>query len=161
MHESALSGHSEVNGSYQRANSVFYWPNMRKQIIDFVMACDIYKMNKSENVASPGLLKSLPIPHQAWTHIAIDFIEGLPKSEGKDTNFVVVDKFTKYIHFIGLSHPYTTISVAKVFMDNVYKLYGMPLSIVSDRDRIFTSTFWQEFFKLARTSLHMSTTYHP
>ena len=73
---------------------------------------------------------------------------------------VVVDRFTKFSHFIGLSHPYTAATVARAFMDNVHKLHGLPISIVSDRDSIFLSAF-QEFFKLLGTNLHMSTVYHP
>jgi hypothetical protein len=66
----------------------------------------------------------------------MDFIEGLPKS-----NSTVVDKFSKYSHFIALLHPFTTAKVAQVFLNNVYKLHGMPSAIISDRDRIFTSAF--------------------
>lgn len=90
----------------------------------------------------------------------MDFIEGLPKSEGKEVIFMVVDRLTKYSHFIGLSHPFTAYIVAKVFMDNIYKLHGLPESIISDRDSIFVSNFWQELFKLLGTELQMITSYH-
>jgi hypothetical protein len=73
---------------------------------------------------------------------------------------VVVDEFTKYGHSIPLHHPFTAAGVAKVFLDQVYKLHGMPLSIVSDRDRIFTSKLWQELFSLAQVQLRMSSAYH-
>jgi len=69
----------------------------------------------------------------------IDFIDGLPKSEGKEVIFVVVDRFSKYAHFMALTHPYSAITVAKVFMENVYKLHGMLVTIVSDRNNIFLS----------------------
>lgn len=69
----------------------------------------------------------------------MDFIEGLPKSHGKTTIFVVVDRLTKYAYFMSLSHPYTAKDVAKFFLDNVYKLHGLPSTIVSDRDVVFTS----------------------
>jgi hypothetical protein len=74
---------------------------------------------------------------------------------------VIVDKFTKLSHFIALAHPYTTSLVASMFIDVVYKLHGLPATIVSDRDPVFTSRFWQHLFKLAGTSLHMSSSYHP
>ncbi len=90
----------------------------------------------------------------------MDFIEALPKSEGRD-NLVVVDKLTTYAHFIPLTHPYTTLVVAKAFLNTVYKLHGMPKGIISDRDKVFTSQVWQDLFKLSGVELHMRTTYHP
>jgi hypothetical protein len=83
----------------------------------------------------------------AWQHITIDFIEGLPKSQDKEVILVVVNRLTKSAHFIPLPHPYTANSVAQDFLDNVFKLHGPPISIVTGRDRIFTSTLWQQVFK--------------
>ena len=91
----------------------------------------------------------------------MDFIERLPKSSGKQIIFVVVDRLSKYAHFMPLSHPYTALDVAQHFLDNVYKLHGLPNSIVSDRDKVFTSTFWQSLFSLLNVNLLMSTAYHP
>lgn len=91
----------------------------------------------------------------------MDFVEGLPKSHNADTILVVVDTFSKYAHFLPLLHPYTALKVAQLFLDSVYKLHGLPHSIVSDRDKIFTSRFWQELFRLLGTTLKMSSSYHP
>jgi hypothetical protein len=74
---------------------------------------------------------------------------------------VVVDKFTKYSHFIPLKHPFTAAMVAKVFLGNVYKLHELPVVIISNRDKIFTSNLWKELFALAKVNLSMSTAYHP
>jgi hypothetical protein len=89
------------------------------------------------------------------------FVEGLPQSRSSNCIMVVVDKFSKYAHFLPLHHPFSTAHVAKVFIDNVYKLHGLPQSIVSDRDKVFTSRLWQELFNLANVQLRMSTAYHP
>jgi hypothetical protein len=91
----------------------------------------------------------------------MDFIEGLPQSGSHNAIMVIVDKFSKYAHFIPLRHPFQAAGVAKLFMDHIYKLHGLPSAIISDRDRIFTSKFWQTLFKLVGTSLHMSSAYHP
>ena len=85
----------------------------------------------------------------------------LPKSHKFDTILVVVDKFTRYGHFIPLADPFTAMQVAQVFMTQVYRLHGLPEHIVSDRDKVFTSAFWRELFKLTDTQLLMSSSYHP
>ncbi|GJY18604.1 reverse transcriptase [Tanacetum coccineum] len=75
------------------------------------------------------------MPNNIWSHISMDFIDSLPKSQGKTVIFVVVDMLRKYAHFTPLAHPYTATDVAHVFLDNIYKLHGLPNIIVSDRDK--------------------------
>lgn len=85
----------------------------------------------------------------------------MPKSEGKNTIFVKVDRFSKYAHFLSIAHPFTAIQIARVFMDQVYKLHGLHTSIVSDRDKVFLSVFWKELFKGLKVELKFSSAYHP
>jgi len=91
----------------------------------------------------------------------MDFIEGLPRSRGKDTILVVVDRLSKYAHFLALSHPFIAATMAQLYFEHIFKLHGLPKTIVTDRDRIFLSHFWQELFSLLKVALHMSTCYHP
>jgi E3 ubiquitin-protein ligase DOA10 len=91
----------------------------------------------------------------------MDFIEGLPKSAGYDFILVIVDRFTKYAQFIPLKHPYSASSVARAVFNTIVKLHGMLVSIVLDRDKVFTSKFWTDLFALFDTKLNMSTAYHP
>jgi len=93
-----------------------------------------------------GLLQPLPIPTQIWTDISMDFIEGLPISNDHSVIMVVVDRLSKYALFFPLKHPFTVASVAKTFVANVVRLHGIPTSIVSDRDKVFISSFWQTLF---------------
>lgn len=96
-----------------------------------------------------------------WNDLSMDFIKGLPLSIGFSVILVVVDQIFKYPHFMALKHPFTAIIVAQKFFDNVFKLHGMPTSIVSDRGSIFLSHFWKELLKLQGISLAYSSTYHP
>ncbi|XP_019160031.1 PREDICTED: uncharacterized protein LOC109156634 [Ipomoea nil] len=134
---------------------------MKREGIQAVKTCDVCQRYKEENVAYPGLLQPLSVPEQAWQSISMDFIEGLPKSHGKDVIMVVVDRFTKYSHFLALAHPYTAEMVVEMFMENIYKLHGVPKDIVNDRDRVFVSKFWREVFKKMQVNLSMSSSYHP
>jgi hypothetical protein len=113
------------------------------------------------NTLHAGLLQPLPIPSQVWEDVAMDFITGLPLLFGYTTILVVIDRLTKYAHFFPMKSDYSSKSVAEIFMNNVVKLHVMPKSIVSDRDKVFTSSFWQQLFKLQGTTLAMSSAYHP
>lgn len=88
-------------------------------------------------------------------------MEGLPKSEGSDVILVVIDKFTKYANFLALAHPYNAVQVAKLYFSQIYILHGLPQALISDRGKVFTSSLWQELFKLSDTQLLMSSSYHP
>lgn len=116
--------------------------------------------NKIECNLLAGLLQPLLVPDVAWKDLTVDFIKGLPKSEGKEVILVVVDRITKYAYFILLSHPLIAPQVANSFLANVYKLHGLPSLIVSDRDELFTSHFWQHLFKALGITLKLSTAYH-
>lgn len=107
------------------------------------------------------MLQPLPIPSQVWEDLSLDFITGLPSSQGYTVIPVVVDRFSKGAHFSALPTHHTAYKVAWLFFDIVCKLHGFPRSLVFDRDLIFISGFWQELFCLFGTKLRMSTAYHP
>lgn len=154
-------GHMGGHKTYTRIASEWFWEGMRKQIKEYVKSCGICQTQKTSSLSPAGLLQPIPIPNLVWEHITMNFVEGLPRSQGKDTVLVFVDKLTKYAHFISLKHPYTAVIVATAFVKEIVRLHGFPTSIISDRDKIFMSLFWKELFKLQGTWLKRSTAYHP
>ncbi|KAJ8751836.1 hypothetical protein K2173_026032 [Erythroxylum novogranatense] len=142
LHASAVGGHFGFHKTLAR--------------VQFIRHCDICQRNKTDHLAPAGLLQPLPIPDRIWSDVSMDFIDGLPTSGGCQVIMVVVDRLSKYAHFISMSQPCTSLSVAKAFIANIVRLHGVPSSIVSDRDRIFMSNFWSKLFEMQGTKLNMS-----
>jgi len=130
FHNSAMGGHSGFFRTYKQISKVVYWEGMRKDIQQHVATCESWQMNKYPALSPAGLLQSLPIPTQVWADISMDFIEGLHKAHEKNVILVVVDRLTKYTHFLALSHTFTTKEDAEVFIKEIVKLHGFPSSIV-------------------------------
>jgi hypothetical protein len=128
---------------------------------ELVRSCKICQWNKTETLHPAGLLQPLMVPSSVWLDISMDFIEALPCVHDKTVILSVVDLFSKYAHFIPLAHPYTAISMARAFFDGIVQLHGLPQSIVSDRDPIFTSNFCRDILCLYGVRLHMSSAFHP
>jgi hypothetical protein len=141
-------GHEGVHRTLHRLCRDFHFPNMRSWVQDFVRACATCQKYKSEHLHPMGLLQPLPVSSIVWADIGLDFVEALPRVHGKTVILSVVDRFSKYCHFVPLAHPYTAESVAQAFFTDIVRLHGIPQSIVSNRDPVFTSVFWRELLRL-------------
>ncbi|PRQ26049.1 putative nucleotidyltransferase, Ribonuclease H [Rosa chinensis] len=161
FHSSFQAGHSGYLRTLIRVSCNFAWPGMRRDVKTFIAACDQCQRQNYESIHPPGLLQPLPIPDEVYVDITMDFVDGLPIFDGYNAITVVVDRFSKYAHFIAITHPYTASHIADIFMKEVFQLHGMPRSIVNDKDPIFISHFWTAFFKLQGTHLCRSSAYHP
>ncbi|CDJ28185.1 Retrotransposon nucleocapsid protein, related [Eimeria mitis] len=161
MHDHALAGHGGVNTTVERVARSFWWPRMRPSIEEYVLSCPDCQQQKPRNTLKPGFLHSLPIPDRTWTDISMDFIVGLPLVRGHDSIYVVVDRLSKYAHFIPCSSTVTAEGVAQLFINNVWKLYGFPKSIITDRHPKFVSAFWRSLMQRLGIENNMTTANHP
>ena len=119
---------------------------MKQDVKRYVQNCMACQQTKYQMLAPAGLLQPLPIPERVWEDISLDFITGLPKSGGYDTILVVVDRLTKYSHFVSSTHPFTTKAMTALFCREIVRLHDIFCSTLSDRDPLFLSAFWQELF---------------
>ena len=139
----------------------FWWKGLREDVRRFVQSCSICQQVKYETKAPGGLLQPIPPPERMWEDLLLDFIVGLPVSQGYATILVVVDRLSKVAHFCPLPKKFTAMQVAEIFVKSICRLHGIPRSLISDRDPIFLSKFWRELFRLSGTQLRINTAYHP
>ena len=162
VHDTPYAGHTGIQRTYELVSRLFWWPTMRKDVTTFVTTCHTCQRNKSSHRAPAGQLQSLDIPDRPWDSVSMDFITQLPLTKNGNTQIMVfVDRLTKMVHLAALPTNTSTLDVAHCFMHNVFRLHGLPSSLVMDRDPKFSGTVWQAIMKLLGAKVNMSTAYHP
>ena len=139
----------------------FWWPAMETEVREYVEACSVCARNKTSSKARSGLLQPLPIPSRPWADISLDFVTGLPVSQGNTTVLTVVDRFSKMARFVALPKLPSAKETAEVMMSQVFRVHGFPKDIVSDRGPQFVSKFWREFCRLIGATASLTSGYHP
>jgi hypothetical protein len=162
MHNVPYVGHPRYQKTISSFKSQYYWPGMKREIVDFVAKCLECQRIRVENRHPVDLRHPLPIPGWKWEVVTMDFIMGLPRtSKHHDAIMVVVDKLTKIDCFIPMKTTHKETNVVYIYMREVSCFHGIPKTIVFDKDLKFTSKFWKGLFKGFGTNMNFSTAYHP
>ncbi|KAA3470813.1 reverse transcriptase [Gossypium australe] len=161
-HSSPYTMHPSGSKMYRDLRELYWWPSLKREATEFVSKCWTCQQVKAEHQLPSGLLQPTKIPLWKWERIMMDFVSGLPlMPTKKDSVWVIVDRLTKSAHFIPVRTDYSLQKLAKLYVAEIVRLHGVPLSIISDRDPRFTSRFWKALHEALDTRLDFSTAFHP
>ena len=139
----------------------FWWPGITKEVKRYMEGCNACQQNKNCTEQPAGKLIPNSIPEKPWMYILADFITKLPLAQGYDSILVVVDRLTKMVHFIPTTEKMLAEGLARLFRDNVWKLHGLPESIISDRGPQFTAGIMRELNEMLEIKSKLSTVFYP
>ena len=161
-HSSHYSIHPGSTKMYKDLKENFWWPDMKREIAEWVSKCLTCQKVKVEHQRPSGLLQPLHIPEWKWEHIAMDFVVGLPRTTtNHNAIWVIIDRLTKTAHFLPINEKFSLDKLVHLYLKEIVVRHGVPVTIVSDRDPRFNSRFWRKFQECLGTKLKMSTAYHP
>ena len=160
-HNSPVAGHPGYEKTLDLLQCNYYWSGMATTVKEYVTRCDTCQRFKGSNVIPAGLLHPLETLLLPWEHISASFITDLPLSHGFDAILTVIDWFSKEVELIPCMKTYLALNMAKLFMHNMWKHYGLPHSITSDQGPQFAAQVMQEINKALSISTKLSTSFHP
>jgi len=160
-HDMPIGGHGGQWKTVELVTRNFWWLGVPKEVKRYVEGCDACQQNKNCTEQPAGKLMLNLIPEKPWTHISADFITKLPLAQGYDSILVVVDRLTKIVHFIPTTEKTSAERLARLFRDNVWKLHGLPKSIISDRGPQFAAGLMRELNEMLGIKSKLSTAFHP
>ncbi len=160
-HSSSIACHPGASRTLEFIGRRFWWPRMAEDIRAYVAACSICAQHKDSRSRPQGLLLPLPVPGRPWSHISMDFVIGLPTSQGNKVILVVVDRFSKACQLIPLPKLPSAPQTAEIVLQHVFRLHGFPQDVVSDRGPQFASRFWKAFCQLIGATASLSSGFHP
>lgn len=118
-------------------------------------------MTKVPRHLPTGKLLPLPVPHRPWYHIGVDYVTDLPASDGYTCILVAIDRFSKACKLTPLKKLPTAFDTAELLMEHVFRNFGIPEDILSDRGPQFISIVWRAFFALMNVTVSLTSGYHP
>ena len=159
-HNTPVAGHPGARHTQELVERHYWWPGLAIFVKNYVRSCHRCQQFKGQNIAPAGKLQPLPIPTAPWVDISVDFTMDLPVSNGYDTILVVIDRFSKEGRFIPCNKDVTALDTACLYLNHVWKIHGLPTTIVSDRGLQFAAKVMQELCKLLGIQSKLSTAFH-
>ena len=160
-HNVPLIGHVGVHWTMDHIKRTFWWKGLWGDVGHYVQSCPVCQLMKSDHKKKVGLLQPIPLLERKWQQMTTNLVIDLPESEGMTAIAIFVDRLTKIVHFVPCKKVIIVQQYARLFIDHVFKLHGLPEVIISDHDPIFLSKFWDELFAPLGTDLQFSTAFHP
>ncbi|KAK3544108.1 hypothetical protein QTP86_001806 [Hemibagrus guttatus] len=161
VHEAPSSGHPGIRRSTQLVRNRFWWPSLGSDVEEYIRSCSTCAQARTSRLLPEGLLEPLPVPRRPWSHLSVDFLTDLPDSGGFTTVMVVVDRFSKGCKLIPLKGLPTAMQSAEAMFSHVFRNFGLPEDIVSDRGPQFTSRVWGSLCARLGIGVSLSSGYHP
>ena len=164
-HDDPYSGHFGVRRTKNLIGRKFVWNQMSADVLKYVSSCPVCQRTVVKRHKPYGKLASLPIPSRPWEEITMDFVTSLPPSVWRgqvyDSILVVVDRFSKMARYMPVRKDMTATDLATLYAESIFKDFGAPKGIVSDRGSLFTSEFWSAFMLYLNVRRRLSTAFHP
>ena len=166
-HNGPLLGHPGRDKTIELIQQRYQFFNIRKAVEDYIQQYTTCAQNKSTRHKPYVEQQQIEAPQQAWQEITMDFIVKLPLAKDTIINIkynsilVVVDRLMKYAHFIPWKEKRNAKDLAKVILKEIIANHGIPQNIISDRDKLFTSKFWNTWTQQLGTKVKLLTAYHP
>jgi len=166
-HDEPVYGHPGIKKTVELIQRNYSFKNMKEAVTDYIRKCADCQKNKHATHLKYGEMQAIQIPSAPWEDIAMDFVTGLPQSSDPatglkyDSVLVIVCRFTKYVELLPCQKKTTAQELAFLFLDRLIRHHGIPKTIISDRDKLFTSNYWTTLMALIGTKRKLSTAYHP
>ena len=162
FHYSRFTVHLGGTKMHRDLSCQYYWSGMKRHVGDFVHRCITCQQVKAKHQKPIRLLQPLEVVEWKWEHVTMYFVIHFPQTQRRhDVVWDIVDWLTKLADFLAVRITFTLEEFFLLYIREIFRLHGVPVSIVSDKDPRFMAHFWKSFQKAMGTQLTMSTVFHP